>query len=168
MFSNVNLVGLSRVEITQSAERRGELNFTVAQGSDAFDNLELFASLQVLSQPPGVAEDDPTILELKKEVDSMVKVFCCTQNLPAEGNQPTRESALIGPATLIQAYLDDRPLQELAELGVGDSGQLGALSLAVLSGYVFEVSAPREDAGVRECPGGVQWRGRRFGTRGPR
>ena len=140
VFSNVNLVGLSRVEITQSAERRGELNFTVAQGSDAFDNLELFASLQVLSQPPGVAEDDPTILELKKEVDSMVKVFCCTQNLPAEGNQPTRESALIGPATLIQAYLDDRPLQELAELGVGDSGQLGALSLAVLSGYVFEVS----------------------------
>ena len=34
-------------------------------------------------------------------------------------------------------------------VGVGDSGQLGALSLAVLSGYVFRVSAPREDAGVR-------------------
>jgi hypothetical protein len=133
----------------------GMMDFETFHSRDsAALNLTLFGSLNNLpeSLTPGSEETKEFLLEVQALVDS----FCCTQATPLSGVstdiQPGTESPLVGVPALIQAYLTDEPLDQLARRGLDANQSPGPLTLAALSGYVFDLEGERPTTRTHSSP----------------
>lgn len=133
----------------------GEFEFAESKGGENVrgPKLDLFSSLQELwksSEGPNEA--------LRDEIFNIVESFCCSQNIEYQTERKEGETKVtikhfestdpVGPAALIQLYLDDRELLAIAKSDTDSAGRFGSLALAALSGYVFDASSvpkvPRE------------------------
>lgn len=155
-IEGVRLDGLQRVQLTTSRDgtAQGEARFVYTDSDGT--RLGLFESLPKLWSDEALPLGSTDAAEVKNEITRMVDAFCCSQRLHFTGPVPkandeaaspdappeTKNSPLLGPVSLIQAYLDDRPLDVQAQAGIDASGLPGPLSLAALSGYVFDVVGP--------------------------
>jgi hypothetical protein len=144
-FRGVEFPDADFVAITPRASGvLAEGEFRIVKG--ASPRIELFASLAELWRGLDTIASAPERADLEKEVKALVDAFCCT----GLDLKTQVESELVGPMALIQAYLDDRNLLELAEAGIDAQGHLGPIALAVLSGYVFDTTElPDADLGVK-------------------
>lgn len=138
-FSKVSLPGFTSVRVLPAPGEELDFESVERPGGDGLQ-VELFASLA--RRPPGLASDSPQAAEFDAQVQGLVDAFCCTKADKAttgdSGIAADTESALVGVPALIQVYLSDLSLLDLARAGVEENGQPGPITLAVLSGYAFD------------------------------
>lgn len=153
---SVGVSKLTRVALNTVAVAEG-LSYGFTDSEFVLDGqqvgLKLFDSVRKLWTDSGLVASSAELFELQNEVVSMVDAFCCSQRVKYQTVE-TSETVVettdpIGPASLIQLYLDDRPLRDVAESDVDSAGRMGSLALAALSGYVFDVemNTPEELGG---------------------
>lgn len=159
-LSGVRFINPKRIKLVASDDMPDgkkligfELGSPENNGSASID-LKLFESIDTL----WTGLDYSTNAELRNEVIGIVDAFCksyefeFTRRLEVvevdENDQKQitirevtvkENRGLVGPLALIQLYLDDRPLVDVARSDINDVGVPGPLALAALSGYVFEV-----------------------------
>lgn len=137
-FSDLSLNAITAAQLVRVDD---QMDFKVERLPDtAARQRDLFASLGAF--PPDAAHDSAEAKLFAQEVQGLVDAFCCTKADRATSGDTVSsretESALIGVPALIQAYLSDLPLDELARAGLDQNDQPGPLSLAALSGYLFD------------------------------
>lgn len=122
--------------------------------------VQLFGSLTTLRDGVDLALGTAEQAELRAEVQALADAFCCSQDIvygkrtPAAAevtgpdSRPDDRTEAVGPSALIQTWLDDRPLHQIAEEAISDKGEPGPLALAALSGYVFDLDKPPDPTSV--------------------